>query len=327
MSSQLSKRQFVVFALACTAYVGDFIGYGAWLFPAVRAEQPNPTAMETSKTTALRAYSALPSQTTAAEYDRFIATHPELLRAQEKPYGSALMWALEFGKTEPALALMRAQCEIPDGSLTLAARGGLDVAVPLLFGRGVTTHDRDFAVLEAAKYGHASTLQLLFSLRASPSVASPEDGLTPLHIAAYERKLAAIKVLLAHGAKLETRDREGLTPLSAAASAYRPLEKHVYEKLGRPHGIQFVDPGEAIGVKLLIEAGAQLHTTDNAGNTPLHHAVQHCARRAVEALLLAGAKVNVKNRAKQTPLALAKNSRCPQEHEKINSLFHVQNRR
>ena len=53
-----------------------------------------------------------------------------------------------------------------------------------------------------------------------------------------------------------------------------------------------MDPGEAEGITLLLDAGANLEATDQEGNTPLHQAVMLGSLRGAETLLARGAKVN-----------------------------------
>ncbi len=286
--------------------------------PVVLATPPPPAAKvdasprsDAASEALLREFDALPKDTPPAQYNRFIAEHKALLSASARPYGTALLWALEFEKKEAALALLRAGIAIPDGAVTLAARGGMDELIPLLIARGAKEVDRDHAMHAAAKYGHASTLRLLLSLGASANEPAPHDGFTPLHLAVQERRVEAIKILIEAGADLEARDRNGKTPLAWGPFAYRSQEKHVYEQLGKPHQTMSVDPGEAIGINLLLDAGAKIGTTDDAGDTPLHEAVRLGSLRGTEALLLRGAKTLVKNRAGETPLSLAKTRKDP----------------
>ena len=64
--------------------------------------------------------------------------------------------------------------------------------------------------------------------------------------------------------------------------------------------------GDPAGIRLLIEAGANIDTVDDEGNTPLHSAVTARQADAVEFLIQRGAEVNRRNRAGFTPLELAK---------------------
>lgn len=274
--------------------------------PASRA-QPAPAATAASDEALIREYDDLARQQKgAADHAQFIANHPRLLTATARPYGSALMWALEFEKTEAILALLQAGAPIPDGALALAARGGLDDIVKRFLERGLRDDRTSSALRAAAKYGHVGTLKLLLASGAAVGGSDSNDGFTALHEALIARRIEAMRVLIAAKAPLEARDRNGRTPLHWGAYAYRPLEKHVYEKLGSPHGTMYVDPGEATGIYLLLDAGAKIDTVDPAGDTPLHEAAMLGSVRGAEALLARGARVNVKNREGKTPLALAK---------------------
>jgi ankyrin repeat protein len=266
----------------------------------------------------ISAYEGLERQSaTAADDDRFIAEHPRLLRAWASPYGPALMWALEFERTEAAAALLRAGAVVPDGALALAARGGLDGLVKLLLARGGRDDVEGSALHAAARYGHASTLRLLIAAGADLGAGASNDGFTALHLAVIGRHVEAVRVLLAAKAPLEARDHQGLTPLGWGPFAYAPTPKHYYEKLGQPHGTIFVDPGVATAMNLLLDAGARVDTTDVEGNTPLHLAVMLGSLRGAEALLARGARVDVKNRAGETPRSMAK----ARNHTELLKLF------
>lgn len=268
----------------------------------VPAVTEKPVAIESI----IREYDALPKTSPAAQYDRFISQHRAIISASTPPYGSALMWSLEFERSEAAMALLRAGAAVPEGAVSLAARGGMDDLIPLLIAHGVKGTDRDRAILEAAKYGHESTLRLLLNMGADVDTASVQDGFTALHVALMDRRIGAIRILLSAGAKLEATDHKGRTPLHWGPFAYRMLEKHIYQKLQQPHDTVPVDPGEAVGITLLLDAGANMEARDEEGNTPLHHAAMIGSFRAAEVLMARGANPNAKNRAGQTPKAIAK---------------------
>lgn len=254
----------------------------------------------------IRAFLALPAQTTTpAQVAQYLAEHPALLTVSARPYGPTLMWSLEYERSEAALALVRAGAVIPSAAIALAARGGLDVVLSELFARGARDTEVFSAMHAAAKVGKSSTLRLLLT-HGGRVAAQDEDGMTPLHLAVIDRRLAAMRVLIAAKAPLEVRDTKGRTPLFWGPFAYRPQAKHIYQKLGQPHDTVFVDPGEAVGIKLLLEAGAKVDAVDQAGDTPLHEAVRLGSLRGAAALLAGGAKATVKNRQGETPRALAK---------------------
>jgi hypothetical protein len=76
------------------------------------------------------------------------------------------------------------------------------------------------------------------------------DGLTPLHLAAGIPAARTVRALLLHGADLEARDEHGSTPLQHAV-------------LESPD-----DRGKAALV--LLDAGADVWSTNVTGGTPLH---------------------------------------------------------
>lgn len=63
--------------------------------------------------------------------------------------------------------------------------------------------------------------------------------------------------------------------------------------------------GDANGVRVLCEAGADLNALDNLGNAPIHEAISNLQVLALIVLLECGADISVRNRMQQTPLELA----------------------
>ncbi|MBW2279071.1 MAG: ankyrin repeat domain-containing protein, partial [Deltaproteobacteria bacterium] len=225
-------------------------------------------------------------------------------------YGSALMRALEFEREEMAFALLDAGSAVPDHALGLAARGGLDRFVTLLLDRGMSPDGGDSwgytPLHSAAKYNHVSTIELLLKRGAKPSVNATNDGFTPLHLAVIDRRLEAVKILIATKADLEARDDRGRTALHWGPFAYAPQPKHMYAKLGEPHDTVWVDPGPAVVIEMLLDAGAKIDARDKGGNTPLHAATNIGSVRGVEMLLKRGADKNAVNDKGQKPIFHAK---------------------
>lgn len=96
-----------------------------------------------------------------------------------------------------------------------------------------------------------------------------KDGVTPLHRA---RGYAATKMLLDHGAKVDVVDDQGYTPLHWA---------------------------QGKKISLLLEHGAEVNARDEKGNAPIHFI---WTVKELGALVAAGADVNAENNKKWTPL-------------------------
>lgn len=93
-------------------------------------------------------------------------------------------------------------------------------------------------------------------VRDNPQSVNAQDkhGRTPLHFAATEGKADAARILLGNNASVDAQDNWGYTPLFLAIFD-EPL---VLERVPI--------------VSLLIESGADTHSRDDAGNTPLRMA-------------------------------------------------------
>ena len=100
----------------------------------------------------------------------------------------------------------------------------------------------------------------------------------PIHLAARNGDIEAVKQHLADGADVNAKDKYGRTPLTHAAQFGR---KEVAE--------------------LLIANGADVNVKRNDGWTPLHTATKEIA----ELLIAAGADLNAKDKYGGTPLDVA----------------------
>lgn len=143
----------------------------------------------------------------------------------------------------------------------------------------------------AAKRMSAATRQLFDALYAADAAAAKtawatgkadvqatDDGLTPLHVAALRGEPELCRWLLSIGADVNARSRPpfydeeaGATPLLRAAGAF-----HVKA------------PEDTL--RVLLDAGADVHARDDRGRTALFYALEHPQRVAV--LLEAGVDVD-----------------------------------
>ena len=121
----------------------------------------------------------------------------------------------------------------------------------------------DQPIHDAARIGNG--LQVSTLLQAQPAardIRTPQ-GSTPLHLAATNPDLSALKALLAAGADPNARDAEGATPLHMAA--YTQNAKHA---------------------QLLLEAGADPFAKTNAGRDSTSMARKAMANEAAGVISL-----------------------------------------
>jgi ankyrin repeat protein len=117
-------------------------------------------------------------------------------------------------------------------------------------------------------------------------------GDTALHIAAAAHQIAAVRVLLQHGADARARNRRGAEPLHYAAD-------------GRPGADSWDPAAQADVITALIGAGADANALDKSGVAPIHRAVRTRSASAVGALIAHGADPLLMNKSGSTPLHLA----------------------
>jgi ankyrin repeat protein len=118
-------------------------------------------------------------------------------------------------------------------------------------------------------------------------------GDTALHVAAAGYRVEIAKMLLVDGADPNAaKNHRRSQPLHYASDGY----------LENPHW----NPKRQVAmIRLLLEAGANLHAQDKNGATPLHRAVRTRCAAAVRYLLDAGADATIQNKPGSTPFHLA----------------------
>ncbi len=104
----------------------------------------------------------------------------------------------------------------------------------------------------AALGGHDHIIRQLLNAKADVNAAETDSDMTPLHSAARWNRVTSAKLLLANGAKVDTRDRFGRTPLFDA------MVKNWFEM-----------------IDLLLRSGADLSVRNNEGQTPFEWAIAH----------------------------------------------------
>lgn len=109
-----------------------------------------------------------------------------------------------------------------------------------------------------------------------------DDGATPLHRASSSGEAGLARLLLSRGANVELRNRWGQTPLYIAVLA-----------------------GNVEIVELLVSNGADIEAKNDLGNTLLHEAASKGYIDRIEVLLDNGADINSRDKNGKTPIHLA----------------------
>lgn len=193
-----------------------------------------------------------------AEIADAVELDPALVEYRDPQGVSALMWAIYAG-----------QPMVRDFFATRMAAHG----VPL-------------DLFEAAALGDAARVEAILAADPAAVSAFSGDGWTPLHLAAAFGSPAAARVLLDHGASVDT--------VSANPQRNQPL--HAALALGRNPEV----------IELLLDRGANADASQVAGFTPLFSAAAANRRDLAELLLRHGAKAHHANDDGKTPAIYAR---------------------
>ncbi len=134
----------------------------------------------------------------------------------------------------------------------------------------------------AAFMGDPALMALVISKGADVDTANNVVGAAPIHIAARGGNAPMIKLLGSKGVNLEIKNKDGLSPL-----------------------LMSVNSGNIETVRLLSDLGASPDNRNPEGNTPLLLAALNGAPEMVKLLLDKGADVDVKNQRGGTPYSVA----------------------
>jgi len=180
-----------------------------------------------------------------------------------------------------------------------AAKSGRIKAARFLVDRGAAADTMDSAKSTPLHHAVLSGCDEAVALLASPGPRAPRarrvrldildgKGNTPLTLATLQKRPAAMRTLLQHGARCGVSGPGGLTALHHAANL-----------------------GFSEGLRLLLDGGSgngnNPNAADDAGFTPLHHAVNggRADPDLVAILARAGANLEARDRTGRTPLMLA----------------------
>jgi ankyrin repeat protein len=146
-------------------------------------------------------------------------------------------------------------------------------------------HGARLDVFDAAALGEIFRLEEI--LREDPSLADAvaADGFTPLGLAAFFRRRAAVRILVGRGANVDRQSENA---------------QHVAPLLSAVAG------GDADVVRELLDAGADVFSRQEGGYTALHGAAAGGDEAIVRLLLEYGADATLRTEAGQTPHDIAR---------------------
>lgn len=224
------------------------------------------------------------------------------------------------------LTRLNVNCKFPDGSgkplLWNAVEQGQDDMARILVRNGAEVNIRDkrgTSLLWYAVSGNREGIvKVLLEEGADPKFRNSDyspDTSYPLFTAIRRGNYSIVKLLLEHGAELESMDADGWTPLGYATS----LHHHSIIKLLLEHGADIEgrtsDGRTALGCAavcghnlvagLLLELGAEVDAKDPGGGSPLLNAAVFGHGAVARLLLENNAVVDLPDNHGRTPLFYA----------------------
>ncbi len=174
----------------------------------------------------------------------------------------------------------------------------------------------------ASRDGMTSTVQAYLAEKRDPNFTD-HTGIRLLHIAAQNRHVEIVRVLVVGGADVNVLNRDGQTPLFQAVTEHycgrypdhrtRSVEivrlllaARADPHLGEPPLAEAAKLGSEKAVKLLLEAGASVNHPDPRYQSTALIAAINGGQEALASMLIAvGADVNQGDQRGQTPLSRA----------------------
>ncbi|XVE73223.1 hypothetical protein DITRI_Ditri11bG0099800 [Diplodiscus trichospermus] len=225
---------------------------------------------------------------------------------------SLISLAVEAGNFDAVNVLISSGCEIDssvDHVLHYAAAINRIDLIEVLFRayKNLDMNSVDFCgrtpIHVAASYGCTEVIRFCLSVGGKPEVLDV-NGCSPLHLAAQECHLDAVKCLLeASNYSKYALNKQGKTAFALAvenghSGLYDVL--HLGDALNRAARIDNVN-----GIKSCLAEGANVNGKDQNGWTPLHRAAFKGRMESVKVLLNHGAQVNLVDDNGYTPLHCA----------------------
>ena len=192
------------------------------------------------------------------------------------------MTPLHLAATKKKLVLATLEAVAKSGHDELSRAASKEMGLDTL---GEADREGLVAILKSGDDDRTDTVRALLAGGANVD-ARAKDGFTPLHFAAGSGDVAAIRALLAGGANVDARAKDRSTPLHGAV---------LWAALS----------GDIAAIRALLASGADVSARKDGAATPLHGAALSGDVAAIRALLAGGADVNARGEDGFTPLHAA----------------------
>ncbi len=241
-------------------------------------------------------------------------------------YSGPLYWAHCNGQNDVVEALLKAGARARANEVFYSAvMNGEEKLVDILIDHQISVNSTDsegqslltWAACNGSGEEHYRIAQKLLSLKADVN-QKDDRGRTPLYWAVTKSSPDLAELYLNHGAKLDTHDYHGITPLMHAAEDGKLPVIQLLAARSSKADLEAKDVDNSTVLHFaaqnwdddvcpyFIDKGLDCNAVNNKGNTPLHDACDHHKYKNIDALLKAGAKVAIENTDGKTPLDLLK---------------------
>ncbi len=233
--------------------------------------------------------------------------------AAEADGTTALHWAVQFDDVRLAQSLLNSGAKVRASNrygvtpLEIAAINGSAPMVELLLKAGAdpnaSSGEGQTVIMAAARTGKPAPLKLLLKAGADPNAAERQFGETALMWAAGHDNGEAVRVLIAGGAKPDTRSTEINLPKA-------PVDFSFAVATALPRGsmtalMYAARQGQINGVTALADAGANLNVADPEGSTAMVIAIINAHYEVAARLAEKGADPNIGDAAGMAALYAA----------------------
>jgi ankyrin repeat protein len=263
------------------------------------------------------------------------ANPPDIFKIPQGGY-TPLLFAARQGDVESARILLAAGASANDtapfglSALTLAAHSGNGPVAQLLLEHGADPNAPGVgytalhaailrgdqavvrALLDRKADANAPVIEASYARRTSADYQLPKSvvGATPYWLAARYHEPEMMRALAAHGADARFVMTDGSTAVMAAVagSARRSRVAGSFAEDAPDAAARLLET-----VSAAVSAGADVNAANAGGDTALHLAAGRGMDGVIEALVAHGARLDVRNKKDQTPLALAAGAATPSQ--------------